>query len=178
MYYGMHYNSPIGDIFLASDENNLIGLWMQEQRYREKTMPKGIIEEMDILALKQGEKWLNAYFAGKKPQPNDLPLAPIGNEFRQCVWQILKEIPYGKLMTYGDIAKEVEKRMNKERMSAQAVGGAVGHNPISIIIPCHRVIGAKGNLTGFAGGIEKKIKLLTHEGIDVGKLDKLKSGNR
>lgn len=169
MYYGTHYDSPIGDIFLASDEKNIIGLWIQEQKYIDRTMPKGIIEGVDMLALKEGKKWLDAYFAGKRPILDGLPLAPIGNEFRQCVWDILKEIPYGELMTYGDIAKEVAKRMNKEKMSAQAVGGAVGHNPISIMIPCHRVIGAKGNLTGYAGGIEKKIKLLTHEGIDMGK---------
>lgn len=170
MYYGTHYDSPIGDIFLAGNEDNITGLWIQEQKHREKTLPKDIVEGIDTLALKQGIKWLDAYFAGKRPMLDELPLAPIGNEFRQCVWDILKEIPYGELITYGDIAKEVAKRMKKERMSAQAVGGAVGHNPISIIIPCHRVIGAKGNLTGYAGGIDKKIKLLTHEGIDMGRL--------
>ena len=112
---------------------------------------------------------MDDYFAGNKPQLSKLPIAPIGGEFRQQVWKILTEIPYGELTTYGSIAKEVAKRMGKEKMSAQAVGGAVGHNPISIIIPCHRVVGSNGSLTGYAGGIEKKIKLLKHEGIDMTK---------
>lgn len=107
------------------------------------------------------------YFAGKKPDLSRLSLAPIGGEFRQQVWRILTEIPYGELTTYGNIAKEVAKRMGKDRMSAQAVGGAVGHNPISIIIPCHRVIGSNKSLTGYAGGIEKKVDLLKHEGVDM-----------
>lgn len=106
----------------------------------------------------------------EKPEINRLPLKPMGSEFRQLVWKILMEIPYGELTTYGNIAKEAAFRMGKERMSAQAVGGAVGHNPISIIIPCHRVVGTTGSLTGYAGGMEKKIKLLTHEGGDMTKL--------
>lgn len=163
MYYGTHYASPLGDMFLASDEENIIGLWFEGQKYIENTMPKDIIENENIPVLQEGAKWLDDYFAGMKPRLSRLPLAPIGNEFKQCVWNILMEIPYGEVTTYGAIAKEVAKRMGKDNMSAQAVGGAVGHNPISIIIPCHRVVGANGNLTGYAGGIERKIKLLEFE---------------
>ncbi|MGI6123756.1 MAG: methylated-DNA--[protein]-cysteine S-methyltransferase [Acetivibrionales bacterium] len=167
MYYSTHYKSIIGDILLASDKNSIIGLWIGEQKYIENTMPKDIIENHDLPILQEGIAWLEDYFAGKKPDLSRLSLAPIGGEFRQQVWRILTEIPYGELTTYGNIAKEVAKRMGKDRMSAQAVGGAVGHNPISIIIPCHRVIGSNKSLTGYAGGIEKKVDLLKHEGVDM-----------
>ena len=113
------------------------------------------------------KKWLDRYFSGQKPDVAELPLAPQGNAFRQGVWEILCTIPYGEVITYGSIAKKMAVKLQKERMSSQAVGGAVGHNPISIIIPCHRVVGANGSLTGYAGGIEKKIKLLELEGVDM-----------
>lgn len=167
MYYGTHYPSPLGDILLASNETHLVGLWIAEQKYISQTMPANIIEQSNIPILQKGIQWLEDYFAGKKPEISALPLAPIGGAFRQCIWQILLEIPYGTLTTYGAIAKEASIRLGKDKMSAQAVGGAVGHNPISIIIPCHRVVGANGNLTGYAGGLDKKIALLTHEGVDM-----------
>jgi methylated-DNA-[protein]-cysteine S-methyltransferase len=167
MYYSAHYKSPLGDILIASDEHNIIGLWIGEQKYIEKTMPKDITENCDIPILREGIAWLEDYFNGKKPKLSRLSLAPIGGEFRQQVWKILIEIPYGELTTYGKIAQEVAQRMGKDRMSAQAVGGAVGHNPISIIIPCHRVIGANKSLTGYAGGLDLKVKLLEHEGVDM-----------
>lgn len=167
MYYGTRYKSTIGDILLASDENNIIGLWIGKQKHIEKTMAQDIIEKDDIPVLQAGIAWLDDYFAGKKPELSRLPLAPIGGEFKQQVWKILTEIPYGELTTYGNIAKEVAIRMGKDRMSAQAVGGAVGHNPISIIIPCHRVVGSNGSLTGYGGGIDKKVRLLEHEGADM-----------
>lgn len=167
MFYSTNYKSPVGDIVLASDENSIIGLWIGEQKYIGKTMPKDITERDDLPILREGIAWLDDYFAGKKPNLSRLSLAPIGGEFKQQVWKILTEIPYGELTTYGNIAKEVAKRMGKDRMSAQAVGGAVGHNPISIMVPCHRVVGANGSLTGYAGGIEKKVKLLEHEGADM-----------
>ena len=103
-------------------------------------------------------------------------MAPKGGEFRKAVWDILCKIPYGEVTTYGEIAKEVAVRINKERMSSQAVGGAVGHNPIAIIIPCHRVVGASGSLTGYAGGVDKKAKLLEHEGMDMSHLFKPTKG--
>ena len=167
MYYKAQYISPLGDILLASDESSIIGLWTQQQKYIDHTMPKEMIEKYNIPILKEAIGWLDAYFAGKKPKVSDLPLAPIGGQFKQQVWRILTKIPYGELRTYGSIAEEVARAMGKERMSAQAVGGAVGHNPISIIIPCHRVVGKNGSLTGYAGGLDKKIKLLEHEGVDM-----------
>ena len=176
MYYGTSYKSPVGDIFLASDENNIIGLWIGRQKYIDKTMPKDIRENDKPPIIRAGVQWLDDYFAGKNPKLSGLSLAPIGSQFRQEVWKLLLEIPYGELTTYGSISKEVARRMGKERMSAQAVGGAIGHNPISIIIPCHRVVGTNKSLTGYAGGIEKKIKLLKHEGVDMSDLIIPKTG--
>ncbi len=176
MYYSTHYQSPVGDMLLASDENNIIGLWMGQQKHLGSTMPQDMTEKDDIPIIQEGIAWLNDYFTGKKPSLSRLPLAPIGGEFKQQVWKVLREIPYGELTTYGNIAKEVAKRMGKDRMSAQAVGGAVGHNPISIIIPCHRVVGTNGSLTGYGGGIDKKIKLLQHEGVDLNGLFVPKKG--
>lgn len=113
------------------------------------------------------KKWLDRYFNGEKPKISEIDLSPKGSEFAKKVWEILCKIPYGEVTTYGEIAKKIAKTMNKDKMSAQAVGGAVGHNPISIIIPCHRVVGSNGSLTGYAGGIDKKISLLKHEGVDM-----------
>lgn len=166
----------MGDILIASNENSIIGLWIDEQKYIDNTMPKDMIEKGDIPILQEAIAWLDDYFAGKKPELTKLSLSPIGGEFRQEVWKILLEIPYGQLTTYGKIAKEVAKRLGKDRMSAQAVGGAVGHNPISIIIPCHRVVGTNGSLTGYAGGLDMKIKLLDHEGTNMDELFVPKKG--
>ena len=161
MYYSTRYSSPLGAITIASDGENLIGLWLEGQK---------IIENNDLNIFIVTKEWLDRYFAGEKPKISELQLAPNGGEFRKLVWDILCEIPYGETITYGEIAKKVAFKMNKKSMSSQAVGGAVGHNPISIIIPCHRVMGTNGNLTGYAGGIDKKIKLLEHEGVDISKL--------
>ena len=120
--------------------------------------------------LLRTKKWLDDYFAGRMPALITLPLAPQGSPFRRLVWQILCQIPYGQVRTYKEIADEVASYEGKDHMSAQAVGGAIGHNPISIIIPCHRVVGVNGSLTGYAGGLDKKAALLQHEGIDVTKL--------
>jgi len=129
-----------------------------------------MIENNDMPIFGTAKKWLDRYFAGKKPGIAELSLAPIGGEFRQSVWKILCEIPYGKVITYGDIAKKIAVKMGRESMSSQAVGGAVGHNPISIIIPCHRVVGSNGSLTGFSGGVQMKVKLLELEGVDMSRL--------
>jgi len=126
-----------------------------------------MIENNDIPIFGAVKKWLDRYFTGEQPDISELPLAPIGGEFRQGVWKILCEIPYGKVITYGDIAKRIAMKMGKESMSSQAVGGAVGHNPISIIIPCHRVVGSNGSLTGFSGGVGMKVKLLELESVDM-----------
>jgi methylated-DNA-[protein]-cysteine S-methyltransferase len=167
MYYFTNYKSPLGNIILASNEHSIIGLYVGDHKYIDDLLEKNIIENKNIAILQEGLAWLDDYFAGKQPDISRLSLAPEGGEFRQEVWKLLLEIPYGQVTTYGDIAKEVAKRLGKERMSAQAVGGAVGHNPISIIIPCHRVVGKNGSLTGYGGGIQAKVGLLEHEGVDM-----------
>ena len=164
MYYKTNYSSPIGLITLASDGEKLVGLWFEGQKYYGGTISEAMTEKSDLSLFNTTKKWLDRYFNGEKPAVSELPLAPIGGDFRQEVWRILCEIPYGEVATYGDIAKKMAAKLNKKSMSSQAVGGAVGHNPISIIIPCHRVVGAKGSLTGYAGGVEKKAKLLELEG--------------
>ena len=170
MFYKTGYTSPIGKLLLASDGSNLTGLWIEKQKYYADTAPKDIQEKASLPIFIRTKKWLDEYFQGKKPQISDLPLAPIGGEFRQAVWKILCQIPYGKVITYGDIAKKIANQQGRDGMSAQAVGGAVGHNPISIIIPCHRVVGTNGSLTGYAGGLDTKIKLLKLEGVDMSPL--------
>lgn len=170
MYYSTTYLSPVGLLTLASDGDNLIGLWMAGQKYHGDTILEAMKEKDNISVFKATKKWLEKYFAGGQPAISELPLAPVGGEFRQQVWNILTEIPYGKVITYGDIAKEMAVKMNKQSMSSQAVGGAVGHNPISIVIPCHRVVGVNGSLTGYAGGIGTKIKLLELEGVNMSSL--------
>jgi len=170
MYYSTTYSSPIGTITLACCDDNLVGLWTEGQKYHGDTIPEAMIENNDIPILGTAKKWLDRYFAGEKPDIAELPLAPIGGEFRQSVWKILCEISYGKVITYGDIAKKMAVEMGRKSMSSQAVGGAVGHNPISIIIPCHRVVGSNGSLTGFSGGVQMKVKLLELEGMDMSSL--------
>lgn len=170
MYYYTNYESPIGNLTIASDSVNILGLWIEGQKYHGNDLPMEMIEKNDISIFDTTKKWLDSYFAGKIPSISKLPLTPIGTEFRQKVWKILCDIPYGEVITYGDIAKEIAISLNKKNMSSQAVGGAVGHNPISIIIPCHRVIGSNGSLTGYAGGIDTKIKLLELEGVDMSNL--------
>lgn len=170
MYYSTIYPSPVGTITLACDNDNLVGLWLAGQKYHGGTIPEEMIENNDLPLFDAVKKWLDRYFTGDKPSISELPLAPIGGEFRQGVWAILCEIPYGEVITYGDIAKKMAVKMNKNSMSSQAVGGAVGHNPISIIIPCHRVVGANGSLTGYAGGVNTKVKLLELEGVDMTRL--------
>ena len=165
MYYEMKYDSPVGRLTLASDGLNLAGLWMEGQKYFGGTVPGELRPNEELEVFSRAKDWRDRYFNGKKPEPSELPLAPVGGEFRQTVWELLCEIPYGELTTYGQIAREAAKRLQRESMSAQAVGGAVGHNPISIIIPCHRVVGTGGSLTGYAGGLYKKIWLLKHEGV-------------
>lgn len=163
MIYTTYYNSPIGKLLLASKENKLIGLWTEGQKYYLSGIEDEITKNDDEKILIETKKWLDRYFNGEKPCPNELDLAPIGSKFRKNVWDILCKIPYGKVITYNDIAKEIAKKRKINKMSAQAVGGAVGHNPISIIIPCHRVIGTNGSLTGYAGGLDKKEYLLKLE---------------
>lgn len=185
MVYSCKYKSPIGDILIASDEVGLTGLWFVGQKYFASTLPDEYVTGLDISAKHMADNqltdkaasceneiiadtrhWLDIYFSGKNPDFTP-PLHPSGSAFRQEVWHILLHIPYGKTMTYGEIAKKLEATHSHTKISAQAVGGAVGHNEISIIIPCHRVVGTSGSLTGYAGGIDKKIALLKLEHTDM-----------
>ena len=160
-----HYESPLGGVLLAADEIGLTGLWFDGQKSFARGLPADRVER-ETPALLEAKRWLDIYFSGKEPDFTP-PLHPIGSAFRQSVWEILLQIPYGKTTTYGEIARQLSEKMGLSRMSAQAVGGAVGHNKIAIIIPCHRVVGANGSLTGYAGGIEKKGKLLELEQTDM-----------
>ena len=168
MVYTCKYKSPLGDILLAADEIGLTGLWFEGQKYFANTLPKEHISQ-ETSILTETKKWLDVYFSGEEPKFTP-PLHPEGSTFRQAVWQILLQIPYGQTITYGEIASKLTETKNGSHMSAQAVGGAVGHNEISIIIPCHRVVGTNGSLTGYAGGIDKKISLLELEHVDMSSL--------
>lgn len=167
MHYIYEYKSPIGDITMASDGTSLIGLWFNGQKYFASTLSSKYEYKL-LPVFKETILWLNIYFNGK--EPDFMPRIKLyDTAFRIEIWQILQQIPYATTLTYGDIAKKVAIKRGIENMSAQAVGGAVGHNPISIIIPCHRLLGSNGSLTGYAGGIDKKIALLELEGIDTNK---------
>lgn len=154
--------SLVGMIYIASDGDNIIGLWIEGQKYFKDTLNGEVIEK-ELPVFKKAKKWLEMYFNSEIPDFS-LPIKLCGSDFRKAVWNILQKIPYGETISYGEIAKKLEKISGK-RVSAQAVGGAVGHNPVSIIVPCHRVIGKDGSLTGYAGGLDKKIKLLEIEKI-------------
>ena len=158
MIYAAKVASPLGSLTLASDGDALLGLWLAGQKYYMASLPQPPVWDNAPAIFRAAESWLNRYFAGERPDPRELALAPVGSEFRQAVWRRLLAIPYGEVTTYGAIAREMKK-------PAQAVGGAVGNNPISLIIPCHRVVGADGGLTGYAGGLDTKEKLLRLEGV-------------
>lgn len=168
MIYVSYYKSPIGDITMASDGGSICGLWFNGQKYFASTV-KGETEERELPVFEQTKKWLDIYFSGKEPDFTP-KLSLNGSEFRRSVWDILLTIPYGSVITYGEIAKLISQKNGVTKMSAQAVGGAVGHNPVSIIVPCHRVVGTNGNLTGYAGGIDKKISLLKLEKADMSRI--------
>ena len=163
-------DSPVGRLTLVCDGTALAGVWMEGQKYFAATLKEEAAAKDDLPVFSKTKAWLDLYFAGKNPAISSLPLAPSGSPFRQNVWGLLCEIPYGEVTPYGEIAKRLAKKTSLNRMSAQAVGGAVGHNPISIIIPCHRVVGSDGSLTGYAGGLDKKTWLLKHEGVDMSRL--------
>ena len=162
MQYISHYTSPLGEILLAADETGLTGLWFEGQKYFALYLDEEH-EEKELPVFEQAKRWLTIYFSGKEPD-FQVPLHFTGTEFQNEVWEILYAIPYGQTMTYGQIAAQIAGKRGLQRMSAQAVGGAVGRNEISIIVPCHRVVGTNGSLTGYAGGIDKKIALLQLEG--------------
>lgn len=162
MKYYIQYDSPVGKLLLASDGVALTGLWIENQKYYAVGLDDDAVKNSGIPVLAQVARWLDLYFAGSAPDICEIPVEPRGSMFRQQVWQILRQIPYGHTITYGNIAREITKQTG-HTTSARAVGGAVGHNPISIIIPCHRVMGADGTMTGYAGGMAAKELLLRLE---------------
>lgn len=154
------YPSPVGTLLLTARDSGLTGLWLDPSH-----CPRtGLTQNDSHPVFVPVRDWLDGYFRGDAPSIGALPLYPSGTEFQMQVWEILRRIPYGETVTYGDIAKEMAQIRGKQKMSAQAVGQAVGANPISIIVPCHRCLGAGGKLTGYGGGLDKKIWLLRHEG--------------
>ena len=170
MVYITYYHSNIGKILLASKDNQLIGLWLENQKYYLGNIKEKLVEKNDLDIFYKTKNWLDRYFHGKNPSITELSLNPIGTDFQKEVWKLLCQIPYGEVTTYGNLSKKLASHLNKQSMSSQAVGGAIGHNPISIIIPCHRVIGSDFHLTGYAGGIDRKRYLLQLEGFDIKKL--------
>ena len=165
MEYVHHYASPLGGITIAGTETAITGLWFDGQKYFGSTLSPSC-EEKNLPVFEQADLWLDIYFSGKIPDFTPTIFYKT-TDFRRAVWEILLKIPYGKTMTYGDIASEIARQRGVAAMSAQAVGNAVGHNPISLIIPCHRVVGADGSLTGYAGGTDKKAKLLQLEKAEI-----------
>jgi len=165
MDYTAHYDSPLGGITLASDGEKLVGLWFDGQKYFADTLGNVYEERPGLDIFETTRRWLDIYFSGHAPNFTP-PLQMRTTDFRKRVGEIMLTIPFGKTMTYGDIARIIARERGLTSMSAQAVGGAVGHNSISLIIPCHRVVGTGGSLTGYAGGIDKKVQLLKMEGCD------------
>lgn len=168
MMFTAHYQSPLGGILLAADEAGLTGLWFDGAKYYAAGLALQRTER-ETPPLTEAKRWLDVYFSGKLPDFTP-PLHLTGSDFRQEVWALLLQIPYGQTTTYGALAARLAAKRGKARLAAQAVGGAVGHNLISLIIPCHRVVRASGSLTGYAGGVERKIQLLKLEGADCTKL--------
>ena len=161
MTFTQHYTSPLGIMLLSADKIGLTGVWFEGAKYFAANLPAEHMERETPILLETKE-WLDIYFSGKGPGFLP-PLHPAGSAFQKSVWEHLLKIPYGQTETYGSIARQLARKLGVSRMSPQAVGGAVGHNPISLLIPCHRVVGAHGSLTGYAGGLERKQKLLELE---------------
>lgn len=176
MEYNSIYNSKVGTIIITYEDDFLTRLWFSTSRFHNlrEVKEEQINDEMEVLI--KTKKWLDRYFNNEKPDINEISLKLVGSSFSNYVWEELKNIPYGAVVTYGDIAKKICKIRKIKNMSSQAVGHAVGHNPIAIIIPCHRVIGANNNLTGYGGGLDVKIGLLKHEGYEIEKLYRPKKG--
>ena len=164
MIYTCKINTPVAPLTASAENNKLTGLWFKGQKYY-PVKTDTWVNEPDYPIFKELKLWIKKYFEGKNPSVKDIKLEPHGTAFQKEVWKILLKIPYGTTITYGEIAKQIACKKGLLSMSTQAVGGAVGHNPISILIPCHRVIGAAGSLTGYAGGIDKKEALLRLEKV-------------
>jgi len=162
-----HYSSLLGDILIAVQNDKLVGLWLENQKHYLSNFKENVKEDNQNEIILQVRSWLDMYFNRENPSIKQLDIELIGTEFQKMVWKILQTIPYGTVITYKDIALEIAKQKGIKSMSSQAVGSAVGRNPISIIIPCHRVLGSNKSLTGYAGGIDKKIKLLELENVEL-----------
>ena len=165
MIYTSQYVSPLGAITLACDEEAVTGLWFNGQKHFGNILPPDT-QGRERPLLKEAKKWLDIYFSGREPDFLP-PLCYDSTPFRKAVCDIMLTIPYGQTMTYGEIAARIAGQRGLAKMSARAVGGAVGHNPISLMIPCHRVVGTSGSLTGYGGGIDRKVKLLELEHVDM-----------
>lgn len=165
MTFTQRYDSPMGGILLAADEIGLTGVWFDGQKYFARGLPKEQTER-NTPVLSAARHWLDVYFTGREPDFMP-PLNPVGSGFQRAVWELLLQIPYGQTTTYGALAQKLAQQQGLAHMSAQAVGGAVGRNKISILIPCHRVVGTGGRLTGYAGGVDRKAGLLEleHSGL-------------
>lgn len=174
MTYVSHYDSPLGGITISGNGRELTGLWFDGQKYFGDTLPKAY-EKKNCPVFELTKNWLDVYFSGRAPAFTP-PLKMETTPFRKAVWEIMLTIPFGQTMTYGEIADKLARQKGLTSMSAQAVGGAVGHNSISLIIPCHRVVGTNGSLTGYAGGIKKKVRLLTMEQADMSRFFVPKKG--
>ena len=167
MYYSTEYLSPLGLLTLASDGKSIVGLWIEGQKYHGQPINSQMTPLDGLPVLAAARDWLDRYFAGKKPSALELPLAPVGSDFQKTIWTLLRKITYGEHTTYLALAKTAAALGGKSAAPTRAVGTAIGRNPISIIIPCHRVVGSNGSLTGYAGGLDKKFWLLKHEGADM-----------
>lgn len=168
MRFSTRIPSPVGTLFALSDGTSLAGLWIEGQKHFPPDLPPEAgngEEELPVFSALR--EWLTRYFSGERPPADALPLAPEGTAFQRRIWLLLREIPYGEVVSYGELADKAASFGSTGRMSARAVGGAVGRNPISIVVPCHRVVGADGSLTGYAGGIEVKRRLLELEGVRI-----------
>ncbi|MCD7872360.1 MAG: methylated-DNA--[protein]-cysteine S-methyltransferase [Clostridiales bacterium] len=169
MTYICEFDSPIGKILIAEKDCAVTGVWFEGQKFFPGFKESEALFSERNPVLIQAKSWLYRYFSGERPEISELNLSPKGSDFRKEVWKELCKIPYGSTVTYGELANRIAARLNKKNMSARAIGGAVAHNPISIIIPCHRIVGANGRLTGYSGGTSKKLKLLKLEGVNTDK---------
>ena len=167
LYSTVYPHAELGDLIIASDGEAIVGLWIEGQKYFAGKVAGNLERQDDLPVFAQAHAWLDRYFAGDPLPVTTLPLKPGGTPFKQRVWKLLASIPYGELRTYADLAAQIARECDGKKTSARAVGTANGRNPISIILPCHRVVGSDGSLTGYAGGITRKVWLLEHEGVDL-----------
>ena len=177
MLYTTTLTGPLGPVMLAGTETHLTGLWLEGQMHYAAHLPPDTPQRADLPLFAQAARWLEDYFAGHAPDPAALPLVPQGSASQKQVWAPVRAIPFGQTTTYGALARAISAETGRP-MASQAVGGAVGRNPISIIIPCHRVVGTNGSLTGYAGGLDKKRWLLAHEGVDLTRFSTPAPGQR